>query len=312
MTSEFSPPVTELPPAPEEAAGRSGEVTATSEAVPEISAPEAAASRSPQADAPQTNSPQADRPRADAPSPEAMPLAPQVRFRGERGRLQLLLPTDGDGPNPLSWAEIYQQLKQRLDAGERFWQARTVVHLVSGDRLLDVRQLQAVAELLGSAQLQLKRVYTSRRQTALAAATAGYSVEQQSEVDQFVHSRERPGQAMAEPLYLQTTVRSGVEVRHPGSLIIFGDANPGSALVAEGDILVWGRLRGIAHAGVGGNRNCRIMALHMQPTQLRIADVVARPPEKPPSEYLPEVAYIGSDGMRIAIAADFARSQITQ
>jgi septum site-determining protein MinC len=63
---------------------------------------------------------------------------------------------------------------------------------------------------------------------------------------------------------------------------------------------VWGRLRGMAHAGLDGNRNCRIMALQMQPTQLRIADVVARPPETPPAEYLPEVAYVGAGAIRIA------------
>lgn len=293
MTSEFSPPVTELPQSPESSFPRPTEATATES----------------DGDASPASSPEAD---TEAATETATPAEPrlQVRFKSQQGRLILILPSAGSGPNPFSWSEIYQQLKQRLDAGDRFWQPQTVVHLSGGDRLLDVRQLQAISELLETAQLQLQRVYTNRRQTALAAATAGYSVEQHSEVSQFVQPMERSGQALADPLYLQTTVRSGIEVRHPGSLIVLGDANPGSALVAEGDILVWGRLRGMAHAGAAGNRNCRIMALHMQPTQLRIADVVARPPEKPPAEYVPEVAYIGADGMRIAIAADFARSQM--
>lgn len=276
MTSEFSPAVTELNQTPESLPETAGSTPANPQTISE---------------------------------PTEVPL--QVRFKAEGDKLLLVLPpTDNVGSHPFSWQELYQQLKQRLDAGERFWQPRTIVHLIGNDRLLDVRQLQAIAELLDTAELQLKRIYTNRRQTALAAATAGYSVEQESEVAQFVESPHGVGKALAEPLYLQTTVRSGAEIRHPGSLILIGDANPGSSLIAEGDILVWGRLRGIAHAGVAGNRNCRIMALHMQPTQLRIADVVARPPEKPPTEYLPEVAYIGADGMRIAIAAEFARSQI--
>ncbi|MEM8614364.1 MAG: septum site-determining protein MinC, partial [Cyanobacteria bacterium P01_H01_bin.105] len=83
--------------------------------------------------------------------------------------------------------------------------------------------------------------------------------------------------------------------------------NPGGALIAAGDIVVWGRLRGIAHAGSDGNAACRIMALHMQPTQLRIADKVARAPEKPPALYQPEVAYVNNDGIRIAIASEFAQ-----
>jgi septum site-determining protein MinC len=54
------------------------------------------------------------------------------------------------------------------------------------------------------------------------------------------------------------------------------------------------------------------MALQMQPTQLRIADRVARPPANPPTDYLPEVAYMGADAIRIAQAQDFARQHLNQ
>ncbi|MGB5974193.1 MAG: septum site-determining protein MinC, partial [Nodosilinea sp.] len=103
------------------------------------------------------------------------------------------------------------------------------------------------------------------------------------------------------------TVRSGVEIRHPGTVVVLGDANPGSSLVAAGDILVWGRLRGTAHAGSGGDRDRCIMALQMRPTQLRLADLVARAPDSSTTQYLPEVAYIGDNTIRIAQAQAFAR-----
>jgi septum site-determining protein MinC len=231
----------------------------------------------------------------------------QVRFKSERGRLLLMLPPDPDkSRNPVDWDELRQQLKQRLSSGERFLQPFTTVHLVTRDRLLDGRQIQDIDDILQEANLRIQRIYTKRRQTAVAAAMSGYSVEQQSTL---AHLKDQDGKANAleEPLYLQTTVRSGVEVRHPGTIVILGDVNPGSTIIAEGDIFVWGRLRGVAHAGAAGNVNCRIMALRMEPTQLRIAELVARSPERPPDDYLPEVAYIGSDGIRIAIAAEFAQ-----
>jgi septum site-determining protein MinC len=234
----------------------------------------------------------------------------QVGLKSEAGRLVLLLPPETEA-SPTTGLELLQQLKQRLEGGDRFWQAQTEVHLQAGDRLLDARQLQSLAEALAEAQLVLKRVLTRRRQTALAAVTAGYSVDQLVEVEHLVQSPPLAGQPLADPLYLQTTVRSGVDIRHPGTLIILGDTNPGSSLIAEGDILVWGRLRGMAHAGSSGNRTCRIMALQMQPTQLRIADLVARPPDTAPAEYWPEVAYIGTDAIRIARAQDFARTQLS-
>jgi septum site-determining protein MinC len=99
-----------------------------------------------------------------------------------------------------------------------------------------------------------------------------------------------------------------VEIRHPGTVVILGEVNPGGIVVAAGDILVWGRLRGFAHAGAFGNSECLIMALQMEPTQLRIADYVARSPETPPAQFYPEVAYVTPEGIRIALAADFAKN----
>jgi septum site-determining protein MinC len=236
---------------------------------------------------------------------------PQVRFKGEDGRLLLLLPPETDTPSAMTWTELWFQFKNRLSAGERFWQPNTPVQLMARDRLLDGRQLQDIVDALAEVQLQLKRVYTSRRQTAVAAATAGLSVEQQAAVNQLAFNQtESVGQALAEPLYIQSTLRSGMEVRHPGSVIVLGDVNPGSSIVADGDVLVWGALRGVAQAGATGNHRCMIMALRLDPTQIRIADFVARAPETPPSQYHPEVAYVASDGIRIAKAADFSRERI--
>ncbi|WNZ22135.1 septum site-determining protein MinC [Leptolyngbya sp. NK1-12] len=236
---------------------------------------------------------------------------PQVRFRGEGGKLLLLLPPEREMTTPTAaWTDLWQQLKQRLNAAERFWQANTPVHLIARDRLLDARQLQAIADALTDAQLQLKRVHTTRRQTAVAAATAGFSVEQQPPI---VHlNQEESGQALAEPLYIETTVRSGVEIRHPGTVIVLGDVNPGSSIVADGDVLVWGALRGVAQAGAAGNSRCLILALRMEPTQIRIADFMARAPQTPPDQYWPEVAYVTGDGIRIAKASDFSREALLE
>ncbi|MEB3337120.1 MAG: septum site-determining protein MinC [Leptolyngbyaceae bacterium] len=242
----------------------------------------------------------------------------QVRLKSEDGKLLILLPSDIIDPDlaavtASTWSDLCQQLKYRLDTGERFWQPQTPVHLVAKDRLLDARQLQELAEVLAEAQLQIKRVDTSRRQTAIAAVTAGYSVEQQAPISPLVPQQPQKEilPALAEPLYMQTTIRSGVEIRHPGTVVVLGDLNPGSSVVAEGDILVWGSLRGVAHAGSKGNTQCRIMALQMKPTQIRIADFVARAPEKPPAQYYPEVAYVTSQGIRIGRATDFSKTLLS-
>ncbi|WP_414568491.1 septum site-determining protein MinC [Nostoc sp. CCY 9925] len=237
----------------------------------------------------------------------------QVQLKSEGGRLLLILPSESQVPaSELSWSDIWQQIRQRLNAGDRFRISNTPVHLMAQDRLVDARQLQELAEALSDVQLRLISVSTSRRQTAIAAVTSGYSVEQLQPVTSLHTEPKATAIPQADALYLEMTVRSGVEIRHPGTVIILGDVNPGGIVIADGDIIIWGRLRGIAHAGAGGNRECLIMALQMEPTQLRIADAVARAPEKSPMHFSPEVAHITPQGIRIARATDFSRNQLTK
>jgi septum site-determining protein MinC len=228
----------------------------------------------------------------------------QIRLKQENGIVKLILPTEAQTP-PGNWNLMWEQLQQRLQGGRRFWQPLSAVHLIAQDRLLDARQLQAIADALNDIQLEMQLVTTSRRQTAVAAATAGYSVSQQPLSTPLVETEKEPNpSSIAEPLYLQMTVRSGMDIRHQGSVIIMGDINPGGEVFAAGDIIIWGRLRGMAHAGCLGNTQCLIVALHMEPTQLRIAEYVARAPENPPPEFEPEMAYVTPEGIRIARAMD--------
>ncbi len=104
-------------------------------------------------------------------------------------------------------------------------------------------------------------------------------------------------------LYLQQNLRSGQTVSHKGHLVIIGDINPGAEVMAEGDITVWGSLRGVAHAGIGGNVNAEIRALKLQPIQIRIAQAIARAPDRPRLSYAqdngPETARIVAGKIKV-------------
>ncbi len=92
----------------------------------------------------------------------------------------------------------------------------------------------------------------------------------------------------------QGTVRSGEYLDSPGDLLILGDVNPGAKVSAEGNIIIWGRLLGIAHAGNKGNYQATISALQLRPVQLRIAKKVARGPKEKPQLGMAEQAKIDS------------------
>jgi septum site-determining protein MinC len=96
-------------------------------------------------------------------------------------------------------------------------------------------------------------------------------------------------------LFLHRTLRSGTRIEFSGHVVILGDVNPGAEIIADGNVIIWGRLRGMVHAGAKGNRQAVICALDLSPTQLRIADEVsaAVPPQGNPR---PEVVRINPDG----------------
>jgi septum site-determining protein MinC len=237
----------------------------------------------------------------------------QICLKHDEDQMLLVLPSEAEINADLPWSETWQELKHLLQTKEQSWQVGTNVCLIAKDRLLDARQLQTIAETLDDVKLNLLTVSTNRRQTAVAAATSGYSVQQTAVAQPLINAAPdltETAAALADPLYLQSTVRSGVEIRHPGTIVIFGDLNPGGKAIAAGDIIVWGRLRGIAHAGAQGNAQCRITALQMEFTQLRIADAVARAPKIRPGRLSPELAFMTTEGIRLAKTSEFTKRYV--
>lgn len=93
-----------------------------------------------------------------------------------------------------------------------------------------------------------------------------------------------------------TTLRSGQKVETEHSLVVLGDVNSGAEIIAGGDVVVLGTLRGIAHAGaydeLGGGRV--IFALDLRPTQLRIGSIISRDGNDG-TQKVPEIAHVDGD-----------------
>lgn len=110
-----------------------------------------------------------------------------------------------------------------------------------------------------------------------------------------------PAEPASSVLYHRGTLRGGQSLANVGHVVIVGDVNPGAELVAGGDIVVFGALRGVAHAGAQGDRSARVYALVLEPTQLRIATTIAAGTERTGAP-VPEEAFLAEAGDRIAIA----------
>lgn len=136
-----------------------------------------------------------------------------------------------------------------------------------------------------SSEEDITHFYETQEQQEIAEEASAEAHRQRQSAQEEGADRQAKVPPLPAVLYLRQTLRSGQTVSHKGHLVIIGDVNPGAELMAEGDITVWGALRGIAHAGIGGNVTAEIRALKLQPIQIRIAHAIARSPDQRSIKY---------------------------
>jgi len=192
-------------------------------------------------------------------------------------------------------AEVGYALGALPPRGE--WLSEELV-LATGDWQLNVADLRELEPLLLKRGLRLVRVEAPAPEALVAAASLGVVTQLQRPGDGAAAAAHEPT-APTKPQVLgltihQGTLRSGDHLQVEGSVLLLGDVNPGARISAAGDVRVWGRLRGVAHAGCQGNHQARIVAMQLRPLQLRIAEAVARGPEDlPPRGYAEQALLVG-------------------
>lgn len=76
--------------------------------------------------------------------------------------------------------------------------------------------------------------------------------------------------------FYRGTLRKRQVLESDSSIVILGDVEPGARVAARGNIIIVGALYGSVHAGASGDRDAYIVALSMQPRELRIGDIEAK------------------------------------
>jgi septum site-determining protein MinC len=206
-----------------------------------------------------------------------------------RGSHRLVLPASSQAPAPTL-------VQQAIDSGALLGNGPIdgPVLLEAGAWRLGLSQLIELQRTLYSRELKLVAICSSHPHTHVAAAGLGIA-------SQWPHSSvpASPAQKDSGLQVHQGTLRSGDHLEAAGSVLLLGDINPGARISAGGHVLVWGRLRGIAHAGCQGDNTARIVALQLRPLQLRIAGAVARGPEGAPPAGFAEEARIVAGAIQI-------------
>lgn len=193
-----------------------------------------------------------------------------------------------------AWQNLVDELEQRLSKKASFFKGGRVA-LQVGPRQLTRPQLEAVGQLLGRHSVTLWSVESDSPGTREAAAQLGLEAASPDRplVDQPASAQQAGGPA-GDSIVLRRTLRSGQVVYHPGHIVVIGDVNPGAEIRAGGSVIVWGRLRGMVHAGTGeAGDEAVVCALQLSPTQLRIGKYIARSPaDDSDYEFVPEMASV--------------------
>jgi septum site-determining protein MinC len=177
---------------------------------------------------------------------------------------------------------IEQQLQEKIRLAPEFFKNSPLVfdlhELNSLDLDIDVTGLINMIRKLGLLPIGIRGGVTRQNQQALelgipihsghSTAAASGTQKQQTPGPEAAPA---PQVVAASTTLLTHPVRSGQRIYASGDLIILAQVSAGAEILAEGNIHVYGSLRGRALAGVQGNTEARIFCSDLQAELISIA-----------------------------------------
>jgi septum site-determining protein MinC len=170
-----------------------------------------------------------------------------------------------------SWEVQSAALLAQIDGQPGFFQGARLA-LDVGPQVLKVNEMVELRDRLSERNVSLWAVVSESPTTEKTAQLLGLAtrVSKPRPEEQYSHAVHDINDETA--LYLNKTLRSGTRIEFAGHVVVLGDVNPGAEIVAEGSIIVWGRLRGAVAAGAKGNEGAVVCALDLFPMRLQLGD----------------------------------------
>ncbi len=159
--------------------------------------------------------------------------------------------------------EILQELQIKLPKLKDFYQTSTIPIRVTG-RLFAETEAEKLRTMINR-EIKVRINFDD-----VSELLGLHAIKQTFEIDTEI----------SETKFIQSSLRCGRREEYSGSLVICGDVNAGAEIIAGGNIMVLGALRGLAHAGANGNTKAIISANCIDVTQIRIANLVTEVSKK--------------------------------
>ncbi|HLV44933.1 MAG TPA: septum site-determining protein MinC [Aggregatilineales bacterium] len=213
-----------------------------------------------------------------------------VSIKGIRNGLLVALDEEA------AWPEVEEALLDIIRERSSFFQGAHLA-LQLGGRTLNRDDIRKLRDRLAEHDVQLAAILGKSAETIRSARRLDIDTDLDESVTyEELDDGELPpidtNEHGSPGVLVKTTLRSGRVVKHAGHVVVIGDVNPGAQVIAGGDVLVWGRLRGTVHAGANGDTEALVCALDMRPMQLRIANYVAIASDNGEPRPRPEIASV--------------------
>ncbi len=213
----------------------------------------------------------------------------EVVFKGSAGGLAVLVPAN------YSPDQLFTAVQKKVHANTRFFQGAKLKVTYKGITL-NTEDEARLLEILQSSGAGIDSLTKAEEENSSAQSIKAYNNSMQTPLRKFFSK----GKDESDCKFVRSTLRGGTRIQYEGSVVVIGDVNPGAEIIASGNVIVLGLLRGMVHAGADGSKDAFIAALKLNPTQLRIADLIARSPDEADMPgVFPEIASIGENGIEV-------------
>lgn len=209
-----------------------------------------------------------------------------VTFKGTVNGLTIILKQDA------SFDEVIESMRLKVSNAGKFFRGAKLAVKYRGRVLVDEEKNRLFTLLKDESGANIIS-FEEDKTGVQASQVSGNTTERNNQIKKYMFFK---GIEEGQTKFYRGTVRSGQLITFDGNLVVLGDVNPGAVIEATGNIVVMGLLRGVVHAGSDGNKEAIVAALGLNPTQIRIADIITRPPDESGSANLvPELAYVKDD-----------------
>jgi septum site-determining protein MinC len=178
------------------------------------------------------------------------------------------------------FAHITKAVEEELERANGFFRDSPVV-LHFGTRVLSKEEWWGLKDVLHRAGLLLRYAVATDSASRELLYKEGLAVRESMLLPNSEQKKAQVATAQGgTALYLRRSLRSGQKEVFDGDVALVGDINQGAEILAGGDVIVFGTVRGVVHAGYPDNKEAVVVALNLIPLQLRIGPLIARSDER--------------------------------